>query len=237
MRDSKRTAFAHRYGPAALVAGASLGIGAAFARELAGAGLHLVLVSRRALPVEELAEELRAAHGVDVRTLACDLGDEAAVEAIVGACRGLAIGLLVYNAADSSVGRFLDTPIEDHLRTVHVNARGPVLLAHAFGGPMAARGRGGIVLMSSLAAFHGTPLVASYAATKAFNLVLAEGLWSELGERGVDVLACCAGATLTPGYERSTPPRATARLSSQAWATASRRSCCAVSSRAGSPSR
>jgi short-subunit dehydrogenase len=81
-----------------------------------------------------------------------------------------------------------------------------VLLAHAFGGAMAGRGRGGIVLMSSLTAFQGTPLVASYGATKAFNLVLAEGLWGELRERGVDVLACCAGATLTPGYERATPP-------------------------------
>jgi short-subunit dehydrogenase len=70
---------------------------------------------------------------------------------------------------------------------------------------MVARGRGGIVLMSSLTAFQGTPLVASYGATKAFNLVLAEGLWDELRENGVDVLACCAGATLTPGYRRATP--------------------------------
>jgi short-subunit dehydrogenase len=215
MRDPKRAAFANRYGPTALVAGASRGIGAAFARELAGAGLQLVLVARRALPLEELAKELRAAHGVEVRTLTCDLGDEAAADAIAGACGGLEIGLLVYNAAASSVGRFLDTPREDHLRSVHVNARGPMLLAHALGGPMAARGRGGIVLMSSLAAFQGTPLVASYAATKAFNLVLAEGLWSELGKRGVDVLACCAGATLTPGYERKTPSRAARRFAPQ----------------------
>jgi short-subunit dehydrogenase len=75
---------------------------------------------------------------------------------------------------------------------------------------MAARGRGGIVLMSSLTAFQGTPLVASYGATKAFNLVLAEGLWDELREHGVDVLACCAGATLTPGYRRATPEGPTA---------------------------
>jgi short-subunit dehydrogenase len=203
----KGAAFAHRYGPVALVAGASEGIGEAFARELAGKGLHLVLVARRAPLLETLAAELRAAHGVEIRTAACDLAEETALDAIVAACRGLDIGLLVYNAAASSVGRFLDTPLADHLRSVHVNARGPILLAHALGGPMARRGRGGIVLMSSLTAFQGTPFVASYGATKAFNLVLAEGLWGELEERGVDVLACCAGATLTPGYKRATPAR------------------------------
>ncbi len=212
MPNPKDDAFATRYGPAALVAGASEGIGAAFARQLAAAGLHLVLVARRASPLEQLADELRTAHGVEVRTLPCDLGEEAAAGAIVKACHGLDIGLLVYNAAASSVGRFLDTPVAAHLRSVHVNARGPVLLAHALGGPMARRGRGGIVLMSSLTAFQGTPFAASYGATKAFNLVLAEGLWSELKERGVDVLACCPGATLTPGYELATPPRAESRF-------------------------
>jgi len=215
MSNPKTDAFATRYGPAALVAGASQGIGAAFARQLAAAGLHLVLVARRAAPLEQLAVELRAAHGVDIRTLLCDLGSEAAADAIVEACRGLEIGLLVYNAAASSVGRFLDTPVATHVRSVHVNARGPVILAHALGGPMARRGRGGIVLMSSLTAFQGTPFVASYAATKAFNLVLAEGLWSELKEHGVDLLACCAGATLTPGYERATPARAESRFAPQ----------------------
>lgn len=212
MRNRQGAAWAQRYGPVALVAGASEGIGAAFARALAEAGFHLVLVARRAHPLEALADELRSAYGVDVRTLPCDLGDEGAADAILEGCRGLEIGLLVYNAAASSVGRFLDTPVETHLRGVAVNARGPVLLAHALGGRMAQRGRGGIVLMSSLTAFQGTPFVASYGATKAFNLVLAEGLWSELKERGVDVLACCAGATLTPGYERATPLRATSRL-------------------------
>jgi len=215
MLSPKADAFAARYGPAVVVAGASEGIGAAFARRLAATGLDLVLVARRVSPLDDLAAELRAAHGVEVRTLACDLGDEAAAGAAVEACRGLDIGLLVYNAAASSVGRFLDTPVADHLRSLHVNARSPLLLTHALGGPMARRGRGGIVLMSSLTAFQGTPFVASYGATKAFNLVLAEGLWSELKERGVDVLACCAGATLTPGYERATPRGTASRFAPQ----------------------
>jgi uncharacterized protein len=207
MRRPPSVPFLDRYGPAALIAGASEGIGAAFARELARRGLDLVLVARRASPLAALAEDLRAESGIDARVVPCDLADPDAADAIAGGCRGLEIGLLVYNAAASSVGRFLDIPIESHLRSVEVNVRGPMLLAHAFGGAMAGRGRGGIILMSSLTAFQGTPLVASYGATKAFDLVLAEGLWGELQEHGVDVLACCAGATVTPGYQRETPPR------------------------------
>lgn len=215
MPTPKGAAFAHRYGPVALVAGASEGIGAAFARQLAAAGLDLVLVARRVEPLFKLAEELRAAHGITIRTVPCDLAEESAADTIVEGCRGLPIGLLVYNAAASSVGRFLDTPLATHLKSVHVNTRGALILTHALGGPMAQRGRGGIVLMSSLTAFQGTPFVAAYGATKAFSLVLAEALWSEFKERGVDVLACCAGATLTPGYERATPARAGSRLAPQ----------------------
>ena len=95
--------------------------------------------------------------------------------------------------------------MEDLLRVVDVNCRGPLLLAHALGREMAARGRGGILLMTSLAASQGNPLLASYAASKAFELVLAEGLWAELRPRGVDVLACCAGRVRTPTYEGSAP--------------------------------
>jgi short-subunit dehydrogenase len=212
MSARQDAAFAHRYGPVALIAGASEGIGAAFARKLAGVGLDLVLVARRPPALEALADELRAAHGISVRTIPCDLGTAEAADAIYLACQALTVGLLVYNAASSTVARFLETPVETHRRTLGVNASAPMLLAHAFGGPMAKRGRGGIILMSSLTAFQGTPLVASYGATKAFNLVLAEGLWGELKGHGVDVLACCAGATLTPGYERTTPRRAPARF-------------------------
>jgi uncharacterized protein len=197
--------FPARYGPWALVLGASEGIGAAFAHEAAAQGLCVALVARRREPLHELATALRADHGVDVRTVACDLAEPDACDRVAEAVGGLEIGLLVYNAASSAVGRFLTTSLDTHLRAVDVNARAPVAFAHRFGGAMAGRGRGGIVLMSSLTAFQGTPLVASYGATKAFDLVLAEGLWDELREHGVDVLACCAGATLTPGYRRVTP--------------------------------
>jgi short-subunit dehydrogenase len=118
-----------------------------------------------------------------------------------------AVGLVVYNAAESLVGRFLDQPLPDKLRTIDVNCRGPLVVAHELGTAMARRGRGGIILMSSMSGLQGSPIVASYAATKAYNLVLAEGLWDELREAGVDVLACCAGPTRTPGWDRSRPQR------------------------------
>jgi short-subunit dehydrogenase len=207
MPGPRFASLAKRYGPVALIAGASEGIGAAFAWELAGSGFDVVLVARRAERLEELAASIRSAHPVGVRTVACDLEQAAAADAIEHACRDQEVGLLVYNAAASVVGRFLELPIATHVRSVHVNALGLVRLAHAFGRPMAARGRGGIVVMSSLTAFQGTPLVASYGATKAFDLALAEGLWGELEESGIDVLACCPGATSTPGYERATPRR------------------------------
>jgi len=199
------TAFRERYGPFALVAGASAGLGAAFARALAARGLDLLLLARRAGPLEALAAELRAAHRVEVRVAAADLGAPELLERVERLAAGAEVGLLVYNAAASAIGPFLDRPLEEQLRVLDVNCRGPLVLAHRLGGAMARRGRGGIVLMTSLAGGQGNPLLASYAASKAFNLVLAEGLWAELRAGGVDVVACRAGATRTPGYEASRP--------------------------------
>jgi uncharacterized protein len=197
--------FRRKYGPWALVAGASEGIGAAFAEELAARGLDVILVARRAEPLAALAAQLRAAHGVEVRTASVDLGAPSVLDDVRRASAGLEIGLLVYNAAVSLIGPFLDQPLADKLRAIDVNCRGPLILADELGRAMARRGRGGIVLMTSLAGTQGTPYVTTYAATKAFDLVLAEGLWDELREHGVDVLGCRAGATRTPAYERSNP--------------------------------
>jgi hypothetical protein len=197
--------FKEKYGPWALVAGASVGLGAAFATELAARGLNLILLARGTDALEALAERLRKAFSVEVRTVTADLGDVRAAARCAELAQEHEIGLLVYNAAYSKVGRFLDGTLEDHLRTVDVNCRGPVSLALALGKPMAARKQGGILLMSSLAGGQGTPLVATYGASKAFSLVLAESLWHELREHGVDVLACRAGATRTPAFEASQP--------------------------------
>jgi short-subunit dehydrogenase len=199
------SSFRAKYGPWALVAGASEGIGAAFAEELAARGLDVVLLARRTGPLEEVASALRAAHGVQVRTASVDLGAPTLLEDLRRACDGIEVGLVVYNAALALVGPFLAQSLEDKLRVLDVNCRGPLVVADELGRRMAERRRGGIILMSSLAGTQGTAYVATYAATKAFNLVLAEGLWDELREHGVDVLACRAGATRTPAFERSNP--------------------------------
>lgn len=197
--------FRERYGPWALIAGASVGLGEAFARQLAGHGINLVLVARRQDALDHLAAGLRSAHGIDVRTLAADLARTDLKTLVEEFTAGLEVGLLVYNAAYSAIGPFLEHPLEDHLRVLDVNCRGPVVLCHLFGGPMVRRQRGGIVLMTSTAGSQGGPWISSYAASKAFNLLLAEALWDELAASGVDVVACRAGATRTPGYEASKP--------------------------------
>jgi len=194
--------FVTRYGPWALVAGASEGIGEQFARQLAARGLNLVLVARRGEVLDELAGELAATHAIEVRPLALDLADPTATGQIVSATAPLEVGLLVYNASVSVIGSFVEQPLEAYLGELAVNCTRPLELSHHFARAMAGRRRGGIVLMSSLAGTQGSPFIAHYGATKAWNAVLAEGLWGELRERGVDVLGCRAGATRTPKYLR-----------------------------------
>ena len=146
-----------------------------------------------------------------MRAAPLDLSRPDLGEAVGALTSGLEVGLLVYDAAASAIGPFLGRPLAAHLAVLDVNCRGPLVLSHLLGGEMARRGRGGLLLMASLAGGQGTPWLASYAASKAFEIVLAEGLWAELGERGVDVLACRAGATRTPAYAAS-GPRATVPL-------------------------
>ncbi len=142
---------------------------------------------------------------MQARALALDLSDPASVSRLLSNVSNLETGILIWNAALSLIGPFLEQPLAGHLRELEVNCRSPLTLVHGLGQAMAARRRGGIILMSSLSGMQGTALVAHYAATKAWNRVLAEGLWWELGKQGVDVLACVAGATDTPGYRASEP--------------------------------
>jgi short-subunit dehydrogenase len=182
-----------RYGPWAVVTGASDGIGLALARRLAGAGLHLVLVARRAGLLEQLAEELRAAAKVEVLVVAADLSGPEGIRAVLDAAAGREVGLLVAAAGFGTSGPFVDGRLEDELALIDVNCRAVAALAHHFGGRFARQGRGGLVLLSSVVAFQGVPRAATYAASKAFVQSLAEGLRAELGPRGVEVLACAPG--------------------------------------------
>jgi len=200
-----KASFAARYGSWALVAGASEGIGATYAEEIAARGLNLVLVARRAELLQSLASELSAKYNIETRNVALDLDTTDAVERISQNTSDLEIGLLVYNAAFSAIGPFLERPLEDHIKEINTNAFTPLRLIYLFARQMFTRGRGGIVLMSSLSAFQGSAYISTYAATKAFNIVLAEGLWEEWRERGVDVLVCVSGAVKTPNYVASQP--------------------------------
>jgi short-subunit dehydrogenase len=204
--------FAARYGPWAIVAGASEGLGAAWAEALAQRGLNLILLARREDVLAHAAQALRSRHPVEIATQAVDLGAADLLQTLAPTLAGRDVGLYVHNAAFAPHGEFLRHSAAEQLASLDVNCRAPLLLAHHLGGQMAERGKGGIVLMSSLTAFQGTPLLTTYGATKAFNLVLAEGLHTEFKTRGVDVLACCAGATRTPGFLRVAPDGAPGQL-------------------------
>ena len=195
--------FASRYGPWAIIAGASEGLGAAFAAALAARGVNLVLLARRAALLQDLAETLRANAQVEVRTQACDLAREDLAAVLGALAADVEVGLGIYNAAYAPVGELLERSLDDLDRVVDVNVRGPLVFARTLAAHMVARRHGGIVLMSSLAGDQGAPRIAAYAASKSFNRVLGEGLWRELRPKNVDVLVACAGAIRTPGYLKS----------------------------------
>lgn len=203
--------FYRRYGPWAIVAGASEGLGQAYAHVLAERGLNLVTLGRRAEPLERDAGLLRRRHRVEVRPLAVDLAAPDLAERVTAATADLDVGLLVYNAALWIIDEFVATPLADHQRMIDVNCRGVLALTSSVAPRLKQRGRGGIVLMSSMSGFQGSALLATYAATKAFDTVLAEGLWYELAPHGVDVLGCVAGAMATPGFYQVTPPEQQAK--------------------------
>ena len=202
----KKLHFKEKYGPYALVAGGSDGLGAAFAEAIANRGLNLVLMARNKERLEAAAARLREQYSVDVIAISADLADYEKTKTLITAL-DVSIGLLVYNAAFSPIGLFENTGEEPLAVAAAVNVRTPLLLAKLLSKAMIQNRSGGIVLMSSLAGAQGSPKLAAYAATKAFNAVLAEGLWKELKPHGIDVVGCCAGAILTPGYQQAEKAR------------------------------
>ena len=184
-----------KYGPWAVVTGASSGIGRELARGLAEAGIGLVLVARGREALEALAAELTRAHGVETRVIAADLAAPGAAARLDTATRELDVGLLVAAAGFGSSGPLLDAPLDAELEMLAVNCGAVLALTHAFGRRFRARKRGGIVLMGSIVGFQGTPFAAHYAATKAWVQSLAEALAVELRPAGVDVFSSAPGPT------------------------------------------
>ncbi|MFO0591435.1 MAG: SDR family oxidoreductase [Polyangiaceae bacterium] len=191
--------FRDRFGGAALITGASAGIGATFAEHLAAAKMDLVLVARRRDRLESKARELAQAHGVRVEVIDLDLASPGATADLVAraAKTGLDVGLLVCSAGFGGYGPFVEGDAAHDARMVDLNCRVVVEHCHAFLPKMVERGRGGVILLASTAAYQPCPYWATYGATKAFNLMLGEALWAEVGPKGVDVLA------LSPGYTKT----------------------------------
>jgi short-subunit dehydrogenase len=201
--DFSHRSFSERYGPWALIIGASEGVGATYARAVAERGLNVALVARRQTALDEVAAGIRATAGVETKTLAIDLSEPDAMSRLLEGTADLEVGLVFYCAgADANFTSFLDLPIEVPLAMVQRNCVVPMQVSHHFGGKMVERGRGGITLVSSGAGLAGAPNMVGYAATKAFDMVMAEALWAELHDLGVDVLALVLGLTDTPALRR-----------------------------------
>lgn len=191
------------YGPWALIAGGSEGVGASFAHQLADAGFNLVLLARKPEPLAETADAARA-RGVEVRTIELDLLDDDALARIRAVTDELEIGLLIFNAGANSYGHEFVTGDLDRVQgVIDLNITAQLQLTQHFGALMRGRGKGGMILVGSLAGYLGQAQMSIYSAVKAFGRVFAEGLWLELREHGVDVLELVLGTTRTPAMARA----------------------------------
>jgi short-subunit dehydrogenase len=197
MSAMSNTDFMARYGPAALVTGASSGIGRSFAEILARMGLNLVLAARRVQRLEELAARLQNEHRIQVNVCQVDLARITAPQQILAATAGIDIGLVVSNAGFGFKGAHAGNDPAAMTDMLMVNCNTPMMLAHGFIPRLRARGKGGLVFTSSVEALIGCPYSTAYSASKAFVNALGEGLWGELTPDGIDVLTICPGATDT----------------------------------------
>jgi short-subunit dehydrogenase len=198
--------FVERFGPWALVTGASSGIGDVFAHKLAAMGMNLVLVARREDRLLRLAEDLQGRHAISTRVVPADLSQADFLTQIKHATADLQVGLLVNNAGIATTGRFLDNDLASELALLHINSRAPLILAHHFGRSMREKGRGGMIFVASTVAFAGVSSWSNYAGSKAHALVFAEGLAKELRKDGIAVLALCPGVTRTEFWPQGTKP-------------------------------
>ncbi len=187
----------------ALITGASSGIGAVFARELAAIGNNLVLVARRQERLEELAIELSTKYGIQVELLTIDLSKPEAATAVYQTvtAKNWTIDLLVNNAGFGDFGEFSKGDRLKFLNMIQLNISALVDLTYQFLPQMQERGKGSIINVASIAAFQPMPYVAVYAATKAFVLSFSEALWAENQKYGVKILALCPGSTKTEFFE------------------------------------
>jgi uncharacterized protein len=191
LSSSEKTRLKTKYGPWAIVTGASSGIGKEIAERLAEAGLNLVLNARNESVLSTFANELRGKYSIDTKIIAADASIE--TEKIINACEGINIGLLVVSAGFGTSGLFVNADIKEEINMLKVNYEALLKITHHFCQYFKSKGKGGIILMSSMVGFQGTPHAAHYAATKAYVQSLAEALYEEMKPFGVDVLAAASG--------------------------------------------
>jgi short-subunit dehydrogenase len=195
--------FKERYGPWAVIAGGSEGIGEAFACQMAEVGMNIVLLARREGPLQTLADKLIRNYRVEVRTLAVDLAAPDLLTRVGAVTGDIEVGMLIYNAgATIGYNRFYDWAPEDLDFMMRLNCLAPVHLAHHFSQDMVKRRKGGMMFLTSAAAFAGSSHMAIYPATKAFDHILGEGLWHDLKPVGIDCLSLVVGATKTPSHQQ-----------------------------------
>lgn len=192
----------------ALVTGASAGIGKALAQELAQGGTNLVLTARRLDRLEALAAELSAKHHIQAETFAADLAQPTAAEAIFQFTqqKGLTISLLINNAGFGQYGEFQTAEMDRLVDMVQVNCTAVLQLTRLYLPEMAARRCGDVLIVASTASFQAVPYISTYAATKVFDLYLAEGLAEEMQPYGVRVCALCPGTTTSEFHELAGHP-------------------------------
>jgi len=202
--------FLDRYGPTALVTGASSGIGVGYAEELAARGFNLVLSARRGDRLEALAARLKDQHGTQTKIVLADLSDPEGPAAILAATAGDDIGLVVSNAGFNMKGTFEKTSASRMAKMLTVNCHAPMQIAHGVIPRLKARREqgkgGGLIVTASVEGLIGCPYSTAYSATKALVVSLCEGLWAELRGHGIEVLASCPGATESEAMENSDLP-------------------------------
>ncbi len=187
--------FREKYGPWALVTGASSGIGVEYARQIAAKGLNLILVARRAELMEQLAQELKLKYNIEVRVVALDLSKEGFFPQLEQQISDLEVGLIVNNAGMNCEGHFYRGDLERNIQMLRLNVEAPFIISYELAKPLLTRGKGGIIFTASSSAFQATPFLSHYGATKAYLLSLAESMNYEFSPKGVDVLALCPGMT------------------------------------------
>lgn len=190
--------YTDRYGKQALVTGASSGIGKEMARQLAAKGMDVIITARSVDKLEALAAELREQHDVTVTPVKADLSTIPGIQALIEDVSGLEVDVLINNAGAATPGAFLGTQLDRQHASLILNVEAPIRLTHHFGRKMGARGRGGILFVSSTIGYGTAPWMAHYAGTKNFISAFAEGLRDELGPLGIDVGLLSPGPTRTP---------------------------------------